>query len=725
MFTNADPIPELPQSSLKPYNVYAVNKDSPDLVLGHDLGAWLFQVMPQVQKQEKFKKIANFLGISIPFCTNKYSKTMEFACQKQSMGRDNDRFLEKQIKSLFKRWQKRWLVIGQNNVFYYEYPEDPAYAIRDNILFDNDTSFEILHIGRTHVEGMFDLSRRKLKISIDGTINGLICLSYVIKAFLRSPYTKINRFTSFAPIREGNDCLFFADGVGYYKELYSALNAAQHDIMITDWWLSPEFPLIRPIKGDLEKEESRLDFTLLRAAKRGVKVHVLIYKEFSLGLNTDSQHAEERLESLHPNIRVMRHPAAVLSLWSHHEKMCIVDKRRVFMGGLDLCWNRMDGNNHPLFNNDNLTLFPGVDYGNPLRKDIVRGRDYQISMLTPNRDPRMPWHDVAAMLVGKICNDFVVHFSAYWNHAKETNYESETLEVKKNYVGIPFDENGEYCVKAPVQDRDMDDDSTPINREPAAYQLQPPVPTSSRANPFMNLQGGVSPSENSFNPFLNLARPSTSHNEPNVFETMKREFDRQKEFNDNLPKYSGYNIDALEQAYSSGQSRKKINPPYNPRPYGVINPYHIQAPPPLYGLSNPYAQQPHPGVPSQYQPQYGTAAYTPYGAYPAAINNQPPSVHYQQGFHRNPFEIMDSVRHRTDTATTQEEFNIFMRDNVELDSTNWHKWVKENPGAIKLDQSAAPMMQGFIKAFNSTLDNQKVIMKPNRFIEDRDEQSIF
>ena len=90
--------------------------------------------------------------------------------------------------------------------------------------------------------------------------------------------------------------------------------------------------------------------------------------------------------------------------------MVIIDKRKVFMGGLDLCWNRMDGNNHPLFNNVTGTLFPGVDYGNPLRKDIARGREYKVSMIS-EKDPRMPWHDVAVMLVGKICNDHVVHLT--------------------------------------------------------------------------------------------------------------------------------------------------------------------------------------------------------------------------------------------------------------------------------------------------------------------------
>lgn len=135
---------------------------------------------------DKFKLIMNFWGISIPFCSGKYNKNMEFAVEKQSQGRANDGYLEKQVKNIFRRWQKRWLVVGYNNVFYYEYPEDPPHAIRDSIIWDSDTIFEILHIGMRHVVGEFKVSRRKLKIQMDRTMNGLICIYYIVRAFRKS-----------------------------------------------------------------------------------------------------------------------------------------------------------------------------------------------------------------------------------------------------------------------------------------------------------------------------------------------------------------------------------------------------------------------------------------------------------------------------------------------------------------------------------------------------------
>jgi phospholipase D1/2 len=61
-------------------------------------------------------------------------------------------------------------------------------------------------------------------------------------------------------------------------------------------------------------------------------------------VNNDSEHVEELFEKLHyKNIKVLRHPNKVIPLlWSHHEKMVIIDERVAFMGGLDICYGRWD-----------------------------------------------------------------------------------------------------------------------------------------------------------------------------------------------------------------------------------------------------------------------------------------------------------------------------------------------------------------------------------------------
>ncbi len=413
-------------------------------LIARDLLYMVWAILSANSINEKYKEVMNFWGISIPFCTGRYNKNMEFKCEKQSQGRANDGFLEKRVKSVFRRWQTRWLVVGYNNLFYYEYPEDPPTAVRDNIIWDSDTLFEIQHIGMRHVVGEFQISRRKLRIQMDRTMNGLICIYYIVKAFRKSQYTAPHRFTSFAPIRENNDCTFFSDGIGYFEEVYKAFESAKSEILITDWWMSPEVPLIRPTQSDLEQEKTRLDRTLQRAAIRGVRIYILVYKEFALSMNNDSEHTERTLEAMHHNIKVIRHPNVVVSLWSHHEKSIMVDKSILFMGGLDLCWGRMDGNNHPLFNDPLMRKFPGADYYNPLKKDIPKGREYQKSAIEQSY-PRMPWHDIAVMVVGKVVADFVIHFNAYWNHAKETNGEDEVL-VNKIAGPIPSDPSGYHTV---------------------------------------------------------------------------------------------------------------------------------------------------------------------------------------------------------------------------------------------------------------------------------------
>ena len=52
----------------------------------------------------------------------------------------------------------------------------------------------------------------------------------------------------------------------------------------------------------------------------------------------------------------------------------------------------------------------------------------------------MPWHDVSVALQGSIIKDYLTHFIAYWNHARETNKESEVLCEQiaiKDEQGLP------------------------------------------------------------------------------------------------------------------------------------------------------------------------------------------------------------------------------------------------------------------------------------------------
>lgn len=269
-----------------------------------------------------------------------------------------------------------------------------------------------------------------------------------------------NRFDSFAAEKPGNEAKWYVDGCGYFWAVSQALEQARETIWILDWWLSPEVYLRRPPS---QNEQWRLDRTLQRAAQRGVKVNIIVYKEVTqalsaylspiminylhsllpqstdtftsflvaLGLRTtatslhyaekenplilpplalSSAHTKHELEKLSPNISVFRHPdhlpdaqtaqsslvsslqnlkldAAgvsklgadalkgiygldddVILYWAHHEKLCLVDGKTAFMGGLDLCFGRWDTNQHTIADahplNVNDIVFPGQDYNN-------------------------------------------------------------------------------------------------------------------------------------------------------------------------------------------------------------------------------------------------------------------------------------------------------------------------------------------------------------------------
>jgi phospholipase D1/2 len=68
------------------------------------------------------------------------------------------------------------------------------------------------------------------------------------------------RFKSFAPERENQICKWFVNAGLYMEMALEALNEAKEEIMITDWWFSPEIFLKRPT----EDLQYRLDQVLLK-----------------------------------------------------------------------------------------------------------------------------------------------------------------------------------------------------------------------------------------------------------------------------------------------------------------------------------------------------------------------------------------------------------------------------------------------------------------------------
>ncbi|KAI0426778.1 phospholipase [Xylaria sp. FL1042] len=280
------------------------------------------------------------------------------------------------------------------------------------------------------------------------------------------PVNTSHRFQSFAPQTSGH-AKWYVDGASYFWAVSMALEEARESIYILDWWLSPELYLRRPPS---QNERYRLDNMLRDAAERGVEVNIIVYKEVTQALTLDSAHTKHALEALHPNIKVFRHPDHLptsrsrleqafsgLSLdslkmnafglskipgdalkelygsfgdtvlyWAHHEKLCVVDRHTVFMGGLDMCFGRYDTNSHPIADahpgNLDAIIFPGQDFNNARVFDFEGVENWDHNQLDRTKSSRMGWSDIALSLSGPIVHSLIDHFTDRWNFIFDEKY---------------------------------------------------------------------------------------------------------------------------------------------------------------------------------------------------------------------------------------------------------------------------------------------------------------
>ncbi|XP_043558527.1 phospholipase D1-like isoform X1 [Chiloscyllium plagiosum] len=246
------------------------------------------------------------------------------------------------------RWSKRWLVVKDSFLLYMK-PDSGAIAFV--LLVDKEFSIKL---------GAKD-TETKYGIRIDNLSRTLIikCNNYRHARWwgqeleeLINKHAKVfledQRFKSFGPVHENTLCKWYVNAKGYFEDLADALEDAKEEIFITDWWLSPEIFLKRPV---VEGNYWRLDYVLKRKAQQGVKIFVILYKEVELALGINSEYSKRTLMRLHPNIKVMRHPDHVSStvyLWAHHEKIVVIDQSVAFVGGIDLAYGRWDDDEHRL-----------------------------------------------------------------------------------------------------------------------------------------------------------------------------------------------------------------------------------------------------------------------------------------------------------------------------------------------------------------------------------------
>ncbi|RMZ75361.1 hypothetical protein DV738_g5527, partial [Chaetothyriales sp. CBS 135597] len=300
-----------------------------------------------------------------------------------------------------------------------------------------------------------------------------------------------HRYQSFAAVKGGNDVKWYVDGCGYFWAVSKALEEAKESVWILDWWLSPELYLRRP--GD-QNEEWRLDRVLQRAANRGVKINVIVYKEVTQALSLSSAHTKHFLEALSPNIAVFRHPDhlpdsqttqssiisafqglqlnaasisklgqdtlkgiygitdGVILYWAHHEKLCLIDGKHAFMGGLDICFGRWDTYQHPISDvhpeNPNSVTFTGQDYNNARVLDFADVPHPLENKLDRTKTSRMGWSDISVSLHGPCVDDLRHHFIDRWNFIYSEKY-NVRRDVRYAPLADPFPHDSTMQVPVP------------------------------------------------------------------------------------------------------------------------------------------------------------------------------------------------------------------------------------------------------------------------------------
>lgn len=370
--------------------------------------------------------VLEFLEISSLSFDGVIKKRKEGYVYKRTGGRTaNERHIFNCTK-YFRRYQKRWLVIRENLVGYLT--NNTQENLHEALLYKGKFMVLSGHRETGFRDGVKIVTAQRQFIFRTGSeFKRMEWVQAINDAYNESDWKLYGHpFSSSFPVRESNQAKWYVDGADYYEDVYESLLTARNTVYISDWWLSPELFLKRPSK---EFPETQLKLTLRELAARGVMIYITLYKEVEIALTLNSLYSKKTLESMHPNIKVLRHPQRSLVggefLWSHHEKIIVIDQVLAFIGGLDLCYGRMDNPEHLLVDNGILHYWNGIDYSNSRVADFTNVEDYERDSIDRDAVPRMPWHDIAMKVVGRAAVDIGLHFIELWNHI--------TLDITGNY----------------------------------------------------------------------------------------------------------------------------------------------------------------------------------------------------------------------------------------------------------------------------------------------------
>ena len=374
------------------------------------------------------------------------------------------------ICKYFKRLQKRWLFINQEGVGYTNSVEDPSiqkmlYFQHNPIVLseERDTGYADVIILKTKVEDFFfhTGSQSKKKEWEEAIVTAY-------NNYHNNQKVRIDGFTFSERI--GNKAKWYVDGEFYFADIYEDLLKAKHRIFISDWWFCPFLYLKRPEEENPDSQIINVLRKLVKAQPK-IKIYIHMYREPN-PLDLGSAHSQEVLESdeiLKLNVHILRHPergiAGAKLLWAHHEKICVIDDKIAYLGGIDLCYGRYDTQEHRLFDNvTNSTYFPGPDFSNPRINEVIDMKRHTEEQLQKELYPRMPWHDIALKIEGSSVKDVSLHFMDLinWASRDSANFRrtnkgvvSQRIQLEDSSPSAPF-ESGEPGNEEKGQSADWD-----------------------------------------------------------------------------------------------------------------------------------------------------------------------------------------------------------------------------------------------------------------------------
>jgi phospholipase D1/2 len=321
-------------------------------------------------------------------------------------------------------WVKSWVQITPDAILFTDKIESEQ--VVDVLQFDSEFSLEFEDILVTkYLLINLKSAAREISFRVEDPVEAANWLIDIKEAYTKCDYTKVNRFMSSFPIRDGAKTKWFIGGEPYFADIQVEIAKATTDIVITDFWLAPEVHLHRPVlQGD---NFNRLDQVLKRAADSGVQIYVILYMESIISSYQDTGRVRKVLEGIHPtNVHVIRHPGNLVnfSVWTHNQKMVVIDRKIAYMGGIDLCYGRCEDRNFDVTDkiwektfrtNQKFSHWPGLDYNNEITNTWRNLDNFNDALIPKASVPRLPWHDIGIKVEGQVAHDMFRHFLQYWN----------------------------------------------------------------------------------------------------------------------------------------------------------------------------------------------------------------------------------------------------------------------------------------------------------------------